>query len=229
MSCRRLVGLCTVALALAAPDLASAQARRERPTVRAALAPDAPKIDGVLDEAAWQSATPSTPSCSRSRTKAQPATDRTEVRVLYDSKHLYIGVHAHRRRSRSWPPRCGATPIVCFDEDNFQVIIDTFHDSRNGYMFLTTPLGAKLEQQVFDEGEGGGRGTTLERQPQLGRRLGHRRPNRQRRLDRGDLDSASTPFASPGATSRSGASTSSAHPPQERIRCSGRRSRRPTP
>ena len=47
-----------------------------------------------------------------------------------------------------------------FDEDNFQVILDTFHDSRNGYMFLTTPLGAKLEQQIFDEGEGGGRGTT---------------------------------------------------------------------
>jgi hypothetical protein len=47
-----------------------------------------------------------------------------------------------------------------FDEDNFQVIVDTFHDSRNGYMFLTTPLGAKLEQQIFDEGEGGGRGTT---------------------------------------------------------------------
>jgi len=38
--------------------------------------------------------------------------------------------------------------------------VDTFHDSRNGYMFLTTPLGAKLEQQIFDEGEGGGRGTT---------------------------------------------------------------------
>ena len=47
-----------------------------------------------------------------------------------------------------------------FDEDNFQVILDTFKDSRNGYMFVTTPLGAKLEQQIFDEGEGGGRGTT---------------------------------------------------------------------
>ena len=46
-----------------------------------------------------------------------------------------------------------------FDEDNFQVILDTFKDSRNGYMFVTTPLGAKLEQQIFDEGEGGGRGT----------------------------------------------------------------------
>ena len=60
----------------------------------------------------------------------------------------------------SWPPRCGATADRLFDEDNFQVILDTFKDSRNGYMFLTTPLGAKLEQQVFDEGEGGGRGTT---------------------------------------------------------------------
>ena len=40
------------------------------------------------------------------------------------------------------------------------MILDTFNDSRNGYMFLTTPLGAKLEQQIFDEGEGGGRGTT---------------------------------------------------------------------
>jgi hypothetical protein len=47
-----------------------------------------------------------------------------------------------------------------FDEDNFQVVLDTFKDSRNGYMFVTTPLGAKLEQQIFDEGEGGGRGTT---------------------------------------------------------------------
>ncbi|MBM3809423.1 MAG: hypothetical protein FJW22_14660 [Acidimicrobiia bacterium] len=47
-----------------------------------------------------------------------------------------------------------------FDEDNFQVILDTFHDSRNGYMFVTTPLGAKLKQQIFDQGEGVGRGGT---------------------------------------------------------------------
>ena len=40
------------------------------------------------------------------------------------------------------------------DEDNFQLILDTFNDSRNGYMFVTTPLGAKLEQQISEEGEG---------------------------------------------------------------------------
>ena len=40
------------------------------------------------------------------------------------------------------------------DEDSFQIIIDTFNDSRSGYMFVTNPLGAKLEQQIFEEGEG---------------------------------------------------------------------------
>ena len=45
------------------------------------------------------------------------------------------------------------------DEDNFQVILDTFRDSRSGYMFVTTPLGAKLEQQIFEEGGGNVRGS----------------------------------------------------------------------
>jgi hypothetical protein len=141
------------------PDLVVAQARRERPVVQAAPATDAPKIDGVLDEAVWQSAPAIDTFTQQEPNEGQPASDRTEVRILYDGKHIYIGVRAY-----------ASEPVVAtemrrdadrlFDEDNFQVILDTFNDSRNGYMFLTTPLGAKLEQQVFDEGEGGGRGTT---------------------------------------------------------------------
>jgi hypothetical protein len=34
-----------------------------------------------------------------------------------------------------------------------QVVLDTLNDSRSGYMFVTNPLGAKLEQQVFEEVE----------------------------------------------------------------------------
>jgi hypothetical protein len=148
-----------LAFAVIAPVAASDQTSRERPAVHATRATDAPKIDGILDEAVWQTATPIEAFIQQEPSEGQAATDRTEVRVLYDTKHIYIGVHAH-----------ASEPVIAtemrrdadrlFDEDNFQVIIDTFHDSRNGYMFLTTPLGAKLEQQVFDEGEGGGRGTT---------------------------------------------------------------------
>src|SRR5437764_3006724 len=44
------------------------------------------------------------------------------------------------------------------NEDSFQVVLDTFNDSRNGYVFVTTPLGAKLEEQISEEGEGTSRG-----------------------------------------------------------------------
>ena len=117
------------------------------------------KVDGVLDEASWSSAPIVDRFIQQEPQEGQDATDRTEVRLVYDAGHLYIGVHAYATLAVSATEmRRDADRL--FDEDNFQVILDTFHDSRNGYMFLTTPLGAKLEQQIFDEGEGGGRGGT---------------------------------------------------------------------
>lgn len=157
---RPFVSVCLVTAALIAiPFPALAQSSRERPSVRAVLTTEAPKIDGVLDDVVWARANPIDRFVQQEPREGDPATDRTEVRVLFDKGRIYIGVHAY-----------ATDPVVAtemrrdadrlFDEDNFQVVLDTFHDSRNGYMFLTTPLGAKLEQQIFDEGEGGGRGTT---------------------------------------------------------------------
>jgi hypothetical protein len=156
----RIRSFCLLTAALVGwPSESAAQSVRDRPSVRATLATRSPKIDGVLDEAVWQTASPIDTFVQQEPSEGQPATERTEVRILYDKGRLFIGVHAYA----SEPPiatemRRDADRL--FDEDNFQVILDTFHDSRNAYMFLTTPLGAKLEQQVFDEGEGAGRGTT---------------------------------------------------------------------
>jgi hypothetical protein len=159
MTHRSFALLVTCTAALAAPSLAVAQASRERPSVRAVRVDEAPRIDGALEEPAWQLAQLVDAFTQQEPSEGQPASDRTDVRVLYDARNIYIGVHAY-----------ASEPVVAtemrrdadrlFDEDNFQIILDTFHDSRNGFMFLTTPLGAKLEQQIFDEGEGGGRGTT---------------------------------------------------------------------
>jgi hypothetical protein len=131
----------------------------ERPTLVAQKTTERPRIDGVLDDAAWATAQVIDTFVQQEPQEGQPASDRTEVRVLYDEGHLFIGVRAFSSLAVSATEmRRDADRL--FDEDNFQVILDTFHDSRNGYMFVTTPLGAKLEQQIFDEGEGGGRGGT---------------------------------------------------------------------
>jgi hypothetical protein len=159
------------AAALCVPGVARAQARvhppgdagaRERYSITAVRADQAPTIDGVLDDAVWQKAPVIDQFTQQEPREGATATERTEVRVMYDSKNLLIAVHAFDTQ----PSAIVATEMRrdadrLFDEDNFQIIIDTFNDSRNGYMFVTTPLGAKLEQQISEEGEGNTRAGLL--------------------------------------------------------------------
>ena len=119
-----------------------------------------PRIDGRLDEPAWQSAALVDAFVQQEPSEGDPATEATVVRLLYDARALYIGVEAFDSR----PEAVIATEMRrdsprLLDEDNFQIILDTFRDRRSGYMFVTNPLGAKLEQQVAEEGEGGFRGS----------------------------------------------------------------------
>ncbi len=136
----------------AAPQL---DARTERPVLKATKLEKAPKIDGILDEPLWESVPGMDQFTQQEPRIGEPATERTEVRVAYDNRHLYIAIHAYD----SDPSGLIATEMRrdsdrLMDEDNFQIVLDTFHDLRNGYRFLTTPLGAKLEEQITDEGEG---------------------------------------------------------------------------
>ena len=48
-------------------------------------------LDAKLDEAAWQAATPVTKFLQIDPDEGKPATQRTEVRFLYDDEALYIG------------------------------------------------------------------------------------------------------------------------------------------
>ena len=115
-----------------------------------------PRLDGVLDEIEWQRAAVINDFTQQEPSEGDPATERTVVRLMYDAEMLYVGVEAYD----SIPNALIATEMrrdsrQLLDEDNFQIILDTFNDSRSGYMFVTSPLGAKLEQQIAEEGEGG--------------------------------------------------------------------------
>ena len=53
-----------------------------------------PAIDGVLNDEAWKGAAVIDRFTQQEPAEGQPATERTEVRVLYDASHLYIAVRA---------------------------------------------------------------------------------------------------------------------------------------
>ena len=134
-------------------QVVSAQESGELYQIGAVRVEQGPQIDGVLDDPVWQTAAVINEFVQQEPDEGAPATERTEVRVLYEGSTLFIGVHAFDS-SPDGPiaseMRRDADRIL--EEDNFQVILDTFMDSRSAYMFVVSPLGAQLDQQVFDEG-----------------------------------------------------------------------------
>jgi len=133
----------------------------ERYRVQPTWVENGPTLDGVLDEEAWLTAAIIDDFVQQEPAEGEPATERTTVRLLYDQRAIYIGVEAYNSQADSvvaTEMRRDSPRIL--DEDNVQIIFDTFRDSRSGYMFVTNPLGAKLEQQISEEGEGGRRGNS---------------------------------------------------------------------
>ncbi len=144
--------------AAATPELL--RVNRGRYRIRATQVQTGPRLDGSLDDDVWKNAAKIDGFVQQEPQEGAPTSERTEVRVLYDQHHIYIGVYAFD----SDPSGIIATEMHrdsdrILEEDNFQVIFDTFNDYRSGYMFVTSPLGAKLEQQIFEEGQSGGRGS----------------------------------------------------------------------
>jgi hypothetical protein len=158
---RALTGAALVVAALAVPTgAAEAQQGRQR-QIEAMRVDQGPVVDGVLDDAVWQDAPVIREFIQQEPNEGAPATERTEVRVLYDGVRLFLGVHAFDSSPGgviATEMRRDASRIL--EEDNFQVIIDTFMDSRTAYRFVVSPQGAQLDEQIFDEGGRDRRGST---------------------------------------------------------------------
>src|SRR5207245_1865309 len=113
----------------------------------------APKIDGILDEAIWQQATPLANFVQAEPFEGQPATELTEVRILYDDLNLYIGAICYDSDPSQIIVSDARRDASMSEMDSFQVILDTFHDRQNGFIFGTNPAGAQYDAQVRNEGE----------------------------------------------------------------------------
>lgn len=148
---------CLFAAALAAQsgDEAAHPAALPRPVAQATRVETALKLDGRLDEEAWSKAVPVTGFMQHEPFEGRSPTERTEVRILFDARALYIGarlydsnptgiVHGEMRRDAELK-----------DQDAFVVMLDTFLDRQNGFIFGTTPAGIEHDGQVTKEGEGG--------------------------------------------------------------------------
>ncbi len=109
-------------------------------------------VDGNLDDPQWQRATKVSGFVQKEPEEGSPASEITELRVLYDDENLYIGVFCFD----SQPDKIVANQMrrdgELMNDDYLEIIIDTYHDHRNAFYFAVNPLGAKQDALIRDEG-----------------------------------------------------------------------------
>ena len=110
-------------------------------------------LDGRLDEPAWNLVQPASDFIQQDPVMGAPATERTEVRLLYDDHNLYIGVYCFDSAGRAGLVVNDVTrDYSSFQNDHLGVALDTFDDDRNGFFFATNPRGAKRDAQFGGDG-----------------------------------------------------------------------------
>lgn len=83
--------------------------------------------------------------------ETQPATEKTEVRILYDGRHIYIGVYCYDRNRQGIVATQLRRDLSQDLDDNFAVMIDPTLSHRNGYIFEVNPLGTQRDGEVIEE------------------------------------------------------------------------------
>ena len=122
------------------PDPENAPPKR----IEASLVLQGPGIDGVLDEQVWQDAVFISDFMQKEPNEGEPATQLTEIAIVYDGDALYIGARMH-----SSDPGAIEALMTRRDDagtaDRLIVSFDTYLDRRTAYSFGVTAAGVRLD------------------------------------------------------------------------------------
>ena len=119
-------------------------------SVRAVRVEIPPRIDGLLDEEAWKSAPPATGFIQRDPDEGKPASERSEIRVLYDDDGLYFGCMFYDAEPGLIVSRLTRRDNE-IESDKASIRIDSYHDHQTGYEFTFNAAGVKVDILQYDD------------------------------------------------------------------------------
>lgn len=117
-------------------------------TINAALLNQKIKLDGILDETVWQNVTKISNFSQTEPTFGKPATEKTQVAIVYSSTSLFIAVWCYQNSATRISTKSLQRDFDFYSEDNFRISIGPFNDGRTGYEFVVNPNGARNDLLV---------------------------------------------------------------------------------
>jgi len=148
-----------IAVLLLVPPLAAQSptsvTTHPRPVAQAVRVATGPVLDGRLDDSVWASVPVLAGFLQHEPFDDRPATERSEVRIVFDGEALYIGARLHDSDASGIVRGEVRRDAELREQDAFIIILDTYRDRQNGFVFATTPAGIEHDGQLTKEGEGG--------------------------------------------------------------------------
>jgi hypothetical protein len=116
-----------------------------------------PVVDGnVLDDPVWAVADPVGAFYQTRPDEGHPSSQVTEIRIVYTEDTLYLGVVCYDDDPDAIIVTEGRRDSPLSDTDAFEIILDTYLDRQNGFLFATNPAGIEYDAHVTNQGEGAG-------------------------------------------------------------------------
>ncbi len=152
--CWRKVGILTLlwVCILSVSIRVDAQTERELPRMSAHRTSEEIKVDGVLDEPVWQSVEPIRQLYQIQPDQGDPATEQSEVRILYDDKKLYFGFIFFDEMDKIVANDMRRDSSGLRSNDYGFLLLDTYNDRRNAVFFRFTPVGGMEDTAVSNSG-----------------------------------------------------------------------------
>jgi hypothetical protein len=109
-------------------------------------------VDGSLDEPEWAGAGMLTDFTQFEPKYGEPASMKTMVRILYDRQRIYIGIDCNDPEPSRISSKVTKRDGEVWEDDAVALILDTFDDDNNAYMFIVNALGTQQDERWADNG-----------------------------------------------------------------------------
>ncbi len=115
-----------------------------------ARTPDAPILDGLIDESCWDLVEWAGDFLQHSPEEGPPPTEQSAFKILYDDANLYVAFRAFDSNSDQISELL--TRRDHFPGDWMEIEIDSYFDHRTAYSFTASVSGVRGDEYVSEDG-----------------------------------------------------------------------------
>ncbi|HYF31409.1 MAG TPA: DUF5916 domain-containing protein [Chitinophagaceae bacterium] len=107
-----------------------------------------PRLDGSLDDAAWQGVPAATDFITNTPVFGKPPVVNSSIKVVYDNTAIYIGAYLYDQPGNIRKQMTLRDSEQRADVDYFAVFLDTYRDKQNAFQFLVTSRNVQTDSRV---------------------------------------------------------------------------------